>query len=260
MRVGIMLPTFTTDLAAALDVARVAESGDLDGVFAFDHLWPMGSPGRPALWSFSVLGAIAAVTERVAMGPLVARIDLLPEDELVRAFTTLAAIVGRTRVIATLGAGDNLSAQENLAYGLAREPVAARLAMIGRVADRLRGEHIETWIGGGSPRVAALADAHADAHNVWGVDGGVITTLREGDGHVPLTWAGQVLIGRDEDEVAALRARFGMRDGLVSGTVAQVASHLGALGTPWCVCAPLDYIEQPVRAAETVCLVAEAVH
>lgn len=254
-----MLPTFTTDLGPTRQAAAVADAGGLDGVFAFDHLWPMGNPGRPALWSFAVLGAVAATTERVAIGPLVARIDLLPEDEFVAIFETLAAVVGHERVIATFGAGDALSAAENATYGLPRHPVSERLALMARVCDRVRARRITTWIGGNSDAVAALADHHADAHNVWGLDADQIARSGGGVGHVPRTWGGQVLIGRDADEVAALRATYGDRPGLVSGTVAEVAGHLAGLGVTWAVCAPLDYLAQPARATETVCLVAKAV-
>ncbi len=44
MRVGVTLPTFRDD-AAALDAARRAEALGLDGVFVFDHLWPLGQRG-----------------------------------------------------------------------------------------------------------------------------------------------------------------------------------------------------------------------
>jgi alkanesulfonate monooxygenase SsuD/methylene tetrahydromethanopterin reductase-like flavin-dependent oxidoreductase (luciferase family) len=251
MKVGLMLPTFAEDPSAALDVARLVDARGLDGVFCFDHLWPMGSPGRPALWSFGVLAAVAAVTDRVSIGPLVARIDLFPEDELVDLFATLAAIAGLDRVIAALGAGDRLSAAENLAYGLARRPADERLAMVARVADRLRALSIVTWIGGNSPAVAGLAASHADAHNVW--------QMEAGEDESPVTWAGQVLVGRDGAELADLQARFGERDGLLSGTVDEVAARLSGLRATWCVCAPLDYLAQPTRAAETVCLVSERV-
>lgn len=258
-RVGVMLPTFSSDPGPALATARAAEIGGLDGVFAFDHLWPMGNPGRPALWSFGILGAVVARTERIVVGPLVARIDLLPEDELVRTFAGLAMMAGTDRVIAALGAGDNLSAGENVSYGLRRAPVAERLAMLTRVADRLRAHGIVTWMGGNSEAVAGLAVTHADAHNVWGLTVEEIASRGAHPGHVPMTWGGQVLIGRDQDELESLRATYGPRPGLVSGTVDDVALHLRGLGVTWTVCAPLDYIADPVRSTETVCLVREAV-
>jgi hypothetical protein len=258
-KVGVMLPTFTTSPRPAFEAAAAAERGGLDGIFAFDHLWPMGSPGRPALWSFGMLGAVAARTSRVTIGTLVARVDLLPEVEVVRMFETLGAIAGKERVIAALGAGDSLSAAENHAYGYPRLSAADRLAMIGRVADRVRAAGIQTWIGGTSRAVSAAVTDHADFQNFWGVDAQGIAD----HGNVPRTWAGQVLIGRDDEELESLRTQFGDRPGLVAGTVSGVAAHfreLGSAGAAWCVGAPLDYIVQPARAVETVCLVAEAVN
>ena len=58
MRVGITLPQFRDEADSALDAARRAEALGIDGVFCFDHLWPMGQPGRPALSSGPLLGAL----------------------------------------------------------------------------------------------------------------------------------------------------------------------------------------------------------
>ena len=73
MRVGVTLPQFRHDAEAAIAVARRAEAVGIDGVFVFDHLWPLGQRMRPALHSLTLLGALAAETETVSMGPLVAR-------------------------------------------------------------------------------------------------------------------------------------------------------------------------------------------
>jgi len=84
----VTLPTFRDD-AAVLGAARRAEELGLDGVFVFDHLWPMGAPQRPALSAFPVLGAIAASTRRVCFGPLVARVGLVPVAVLVAELLSL---------------------------------------------------------------------------------------------------------------------------------------------------------------------------
>jgi len=271
VRIGTTLPTFAPVAEPALLAARAAEAGGLDGVFAFDHLWPMGSPGRPALWSFGVLAAVAARTDRVVLGPLVARVGLLPDDDLVTSFATLAAIAGRERVIAAVGTGDRLSAAENLAYRLGFPPAAERLAAASALVERLRGRGLTTWIGGRSGATLGAARDHADALNIWGA---TVAEVRQASaelasgavrphGEVPgVTWGGQVLVGRDEAGLATLRERFGARAGVVAGTVPEVASHLRALadaGARWCVCAPLDYLADPVGAVETLCLVAGAV-
>jgi alkanesulfonate monooxygenase SsuD/methylene tetrahydromethanopterin reductase-like flavin-dependent oxidoreductase (luciferase family) len=261
--VGITLPTFVSSPDPALDAARVADSGGLDGVFAFDHLWPIGRPERPALWSFAILGAVAAITRRVSLGPFVARVGLLPDDDLIDAFSALEAVAGHGRVIAAIGAGDLLSARENLAYGVPYPSAETRLAAVGHMAGRLASLGIPTWVGGNSEAAGAVACEWGVARNLWAATAAEVAEAGSGTGNVPpVTWGGQVLVGRDDREVAALRAQYGDRAGLVSGTVAEVAAHLrmlGRAGASWCVCAPLDYLAHPEQATETLCQVAEAV-
>ncbi len=50
-----MLPTFETSVLPAIDFANEAESIGLDGVFGYDHLWPMGHPGLPSISVFPLL-------------------------------------------------------------------------------------------------------------------------------------------------------------------------------------------------------------
>src|SRR5579884_2981736 len=60
VKVGVTLPQFRHEADTALAAARQAEELGLDGVFVFDHLWPMGSPDRPIISAAPVLGALAA--------------------------------------------------------------------------------------------------------------------------------------------------------------------------------------------------------
>src|SRR5204862_6311366 len=106
LNVGITLPQFREEAGPALEVARSAEAAGLDGVFVFDHLWPLGRPDRPALHSTTLLGALAAETSRVTLGTLVARVGLVPNAVLVHALVTLHRIAGDGRFIAGLGTGD----------------------------------------------------------------------------------------------------------------------------------------------------------
>ncbi len=61
VKIGITLPQFRDEADTALEAARRAEELGFDGVFCFDHLWPMGRPDRPALSSAPLLGALAAI-------------------------------------------------------------------------------------------------------------------------------------------------------------------------------------------------------
>ena len=97
-----MLPIFHGSPDLALEVARQAEAAGIDGVFCYDHLWPMGAPGRPAMAPFPVLAAVAARTRRISLGTLVARVGLVPDEVLVAEFATLwPSAPGR--VVAGLG-------------------------------------------------------------------------------------------------------------------------------------------------------------
>jgi len=133
MKVGTTLPQFRDEADSALAAALRAEQVGLDGVFCFDHLWPMGQPGRPALSSGPLLGALAASTSVIHIGTLVARIGLLPDDVLVDELASLHAI-SNGRLIAGLGTGDHLSRAENQAFGIPFEPAEVRRVRMGAVA------------------------------------------------------------------------------------------------------------------------------
>ena len=89
MRLGITLPQFRDDADPALAVARRAEAVGLDGVFVFDHLWPLHQPERPALHSSTLLGALAAETSRLTLATFVVRVSLLPDAVLVHTLHSL---------------------------------------------------------------------------------------------------------------------------------------------------------------------------
>jgi alkanesulfonate monooxygenase SsuD/methylene tetrahydromethanopterin reductase-like flavin-dependent oxidoreductase (luciferase family) len=256
MRVGITLPQFRHEVEPALDVARRAEDAGLDGVFVFDHLWPLGQPLRPALHSLTLLGALAAETGRVTLGPLVARVGLVPDALLVHQLVTLHRMVG-DRLIAALGTGDSANKDENQAYGIPFAPVAERLAAVRWCCGRLREAGVRTWVGGRSAAVRAAA-ATADGWNAWGTD--VVTFTAEATGVAPgreLTWGGQVLVGRTQAQAATKLRAHGDRPGLFAGTVDDLAGHLRALaaaGASWAVCAPLDVGTDPAAVE----IVAEA--
>ncbi len=186
MRVGILLPTFTTTASPALALAGRAAAGGLDGVFAYDHLWPMGSPERPALAPGPILAAVASRFP-VVVGPLVARIGLGSPDHLVRWFETLGELAPHG-VIAALGTGDRLSAAENRAYGLTLEDAATRREQLREVATRLRPS-FEVWIGAGAAATDAVARAVGATLNLWNTSVDEVATAAQ---HGPVSWAGNV--------------------------------------------------------------------
>lgn len=247
MKIGISLPQFRADAEAAIVTARAAEEAGLDGVFVFDHLWPLGQPTRPALHSMTLLGALAAETRRVTLGPLVARVGLVPDALLVHQLVTLHRMAG-DRLIAAMGTGDSANKDENQAYGIAFAPVADRLAALAWCCHRLREAGVRTWVGGRSAAVRSAATA-ADGWNDWGTD--VATFRADAAGvalGIELTWGGQVLLGRTQRQVDAKVGAQGARPGLLAGTVEDLARHLrglAAAGATWAVCAPIDVGTDP---------------
>ena len=87
IRTGVVLPTFRDRPDEAFAAAAEAVAAGVDGLFCYDHIWPMGQPERPALAPFPVLGALAtrlgpprAAGEGPFLGTLVARVGLAPND------------------------------------------------------------------------------------------------------------------------------------------------------------------------------------
>jgi alkanesulfonate monooxygenase SsuD/methylene tetrahydromethanopterin reductase-like flavin-dependent oxidoreductase (luciferase family) len=258
MRLGITLPQFRTDPGPALATARAAEDAGLDGVFVFDHLWPLGQPQRPALHSYELLAAVTASTSTVSVGTLVARVGLLPDVMFLHALLTLHQVAG-DRLVAGLGTGDLANRDENVAYGVGYPTMAERRARLVACCRALADAGVVTWVGGRSSTARREAVAGgARGWNGWGLDIPAFAAAAaelDGTGVEP-TWAGQVLVGRTQEEAEAKLADHGRRPGLVWGTVDDLRRHLddlGAAGATWAVCAPLDIGRDPA-AVETLAL------
>jgi hypothetical protein len=70
MRFGISIPNLG-DPGAIVDLAVEAERAGWEGVFVWDHVAQDHNGPRPTANPWVVLGAVAAVTDRVRLGPLV---------------------------------------------------------------------------------------------------------------------------------------------------------------------------------------------
>jgi alkanesulfonate monooxygenase SsuD/methylene tetrahydromethanopterin reductase-like flavin-dependent oxidoreductase (luciferase family) len=219
VRVGCTLPQFRHEAEPSLETAVQAEAVGLDGVFAFDHLWPLGQPERPALHGLTLAAAVLASTSRLTVGTLVARVGVLPDAVLANQLATLARMAGG-RLVAGLGVGDAMSRPENLAVGVPFRPREERQASLVDVCRRLRARRITTWVGGNSDAVRAVARTEADALNLWGVEPAAVGEATAGGGAV--TWAGQM-------EVGALGA----------AGVAECLKALARHGATWAVVAPV---------------------
>ncbi len=186
IRTGVLLPIFQEGADRALDAARRAEEAGLDGVFCYDHLWPIGQPTRPALAPFPVLACVAQRTQRVALGTLVARVGLVPDAVLLSELGALAAIAPG-RVVAGMGIGDHLSAGENEAYGVDFGLAAERRARLRRCVRAALDRGLTVWVGDGSARTRRIAAEEGAALNLWGASTQEVREERE---HAEVTWAG----------------------------------------------------------------------
>jgi len=229
VRVGITLPQFGDEAGPALEAARRAEALGIDGVFCFDHLWPMGQPGRPALSSGPLLGALAASTTTISVGTLVARIGLLPDGMLVAVLSSLATL-SDGRLIAGLGTGDHLSRAENEAFGIPFESASERRVRLASVAATVRDLGIPVWIGGGLPKTVELARTLGVAVNLW--EGEALRVAELSASGVEVTWGGPV--------------------GETVGQATERLSALAGAGATWAVCAWPDSLEVVAAAAESV--------
>ncbi|MGA0877509.1 MAG: LLM class flavin-dependent oxidoreductase [Ilumatobacteraceae bacterium] len=127
LRLGIQLPEVerTVRWPEYLDLARRAEDLGFDSVWVGDHLLYRGDdrPERGPQEAWTLLAAIAAVTNRVAFGPLVACTAFHPPGIIAKMASTIDEISGG-RLILGLGAGWN--EPEFRAFGIPFDHRASR--------------------------------------------------------------------------------------------------------------------------------------
>jgi len=229
VKLGILLPLFRTDIADARASAAEAEAVGLDGVFAYDHLWPIGHPERPAFRPFPILAETLTTTSALSVGPLVARVGLVDNDVLEAEFMALHAL-GPGRVIAALGIGDGLSAAENAAYGIGLDAAPLRREALRELAGTLAGAGLEVWVGGTGPKTVELTRSISAAVNCWAVTPDAVAALAA-DG--PVTWAGDLPGDLDEmarhlDDLATAGATWCVTTyGTTAAMVAEAAAKVG---------------------------------
>ena len=118
MKVGVQLPEveYVARWAQLAEMARTAEAIGLDSLWVGDHLLYRddGKPTRGPWEAWSTLAAVAAITSRVEIGPLVASASFHNPAMLAKMAATIEEISGG-RLILGLGAGWNEA--EYAAYG-----------------------------------------------------------------------------------------------------------------------------------------------
>lgn len=221
-------------------MARAAESAGFDSLWVGDHLlydMPDGTVRGP--WeAWTTLAGLAAVTERIELGPLVAATAFHAPAMLAKQAATVDAISGG-RLLLGLGAGWN--EREFAAFGLPYDHRVSRFeeaftiirALLREGHVNFNGKYHQApdctldpppvrpggpplILGSVGPRMLQIGLPHVDAWNIWWAD----------YGNTPEGFAA-VRKRVDEAAEAAGRAR-----GEVSATAAALIQLPGAVGRP----------------------------
>lgn len=191
IRVGIQLPEVERDVRwpEVVAMARAAEASGFDSIWLGDHLLYRGD-GRPERgpWdSWTMLAGVAAVTDRVRLGPLVACLGFHPPGVLARMAAAVNEIADG-RLVFGMGAGWNEA--EFLAFGIPYDDRVGRFEEAFHIARRLLGgervtAHGRFWqvdeavllpvpsrrptmmVGSSGERVLGITLPHVDVWNIW---------------------------------------------------------------------------------------------
>jgi probable F420-dependent oxidoreductase len=193
MRVGIQLPEVERDVRwpEYRALARAAEEVGFESIWLGDHLL-YRSPERAPWEAWTLLSALAAVTERVRLGPLVACAGFHPPGLIAKMAATVDEVSGG-RFVLGLGAGwnedefrafgipyDHRVGRFEEAFAIVRGLLAGeRVTLHGRfwsAEDAVLlpppGRRVPLMIGSNGPRMLRIALPHADAWNTWYEDYG----------------------------------------------------------------------------------------
>jgi alkanesulfonate monooxygenase SsuD/methylene tetrahydromethanopterin reductase-like flavin-dependent oxidoreductase (luciferase family) len=191
MKVGVQLPEVERvvrrgELAA---MARAAEECGFDSIWVGDHLLYRGD-GRPERgpWDcWTTLAWLAAITDRVELGPLVACTAFHPPGILARQAAAVHEL-SAGRLVAALGSGWNQ--EEFRAFGLPFDHHVSRFEEAFTIIRRLlAGERVtfdgayhsvhdavllpalarppKLMVGANAPRMLSITLPHVDAWNTW---------------------------------------------------------------------------------------------
>ena len=132
---GVTLPQIKRPWVAAAQAARGFEALGFDSLWVCDHLYGPQSPQLPILEAWSMVSAVAAITERVEIGTLVTPAGMRNPAHLGKIIATADNIAGG-RVIAGLGGG--WMPREFTDFGMPFLGTGARLKQLAETVDLLK--------------------------------------------------------------------------------------------------------------------------
>jgi alkanesulfonate monooxygenase SsuD/methylene tetrahydromethanopterin reductase-like flavin-dependent oxidoreductase (luciferase family) len=191
VRIGVQLPEVEREVRFPeyVAMARAAEEVGFDSIWVGDHLVYGGDGrGERGPWeAWTLLAALAAVTERVELGPLVACAGFHPPGLIAKMAATVDEVSGG-RFVLGLGAGWN--EREYRAFGIPYDQRVSRFEESFEIVRRLlSGERVTLagrfWqaddalllprperrprlmVGSVGPRMLGITLPHVDAWNAW---------------------------------------------------------------------------------------------
>jgi alkanesulfonate monooxygenase SsuD/methylene tetrahydromethanopterin reductase-like flavin-dependent oxidoreductase (luciferase family) len=191
LSVGVQLPEVEREVRwpELLAMARAAEECGFDSIWVGDHMLYRGD-GRPERgpWdAWTLLAALAASTERVRLGPLVASTAFHPPGLIARMAATIDELSGG-RFVLGLGAGwnetefrsfgipfDRLVSRFEESFEIIRRLIAGeRVSFAGRIQrvdDAVLmprpARPVPMMVGTTGPRMLEITLPHVDTWNVW---------------------------------------------------------------------------------------------
>ena len=124
VKIGAILAPQGTTWPELREAALRVEAAGLDSIWTWDHLLsPEGRDDAPILESWTLLSAIATVTERVTLSPLVSNNSARHPSLTAKLAITLDHISGGRAI---LGLGSGWMSEEHEMFGIAFEPTAGR--------------------------------------------------------------------------------------------------------------------------------------
>ncbi len=133
---GVTVPQIKRTWEESCGASREFEAMGYDSLWVCDHLYGPQSPTIPILEAWTLLSALAAVTEKVELGTLVTPAGMRNPAHLGKIIATVDNIAGG-RVIAGLGAG--WMPREFTDFGVPFLSTGQRLKQLDETIDLLRG-------------------------------------------------------------------------------------------------------------------------
>lgn len=225
--IGYTLMTEEHPPRELVDLARRAEDAGFDFLVSSDHYHPWVPEQQHSPYAWSVLGAVAAVTERVELATLVTCPIMRYHPAVVAQKAATVDLLSGGRFSLCVGAGERLNEH---VVGLGWPAVDERHEMLAEAIEIMqllwqggyrnyRGEYfdvedarvfdlpdepIPVAVAAGGPRAAELAGTAGDGLVATDADPTLVETFRKAGGEGKPTWS-QIPVCWGADEDAALQ-------------------------------------------------------